>query len=430
MPNIRSQYTDSLSFFGNTTPHQLAARFGTPLYVYNEAILRQRCQQLRGLSSHPGFCVNYSAKANTNLSLLHIVQEEGCVVDAMSPGELHLNQIAGFTPDTILYVCNNVSAEEMQNAVDNNVLVSVDSLSQIDLYGRINPGGKIMVRFNPGIGAGHHQKVITAGKSTKFGVTPDDMDAVFTLLHKHNLHLAGINQHIGSLFMEADGYLNAAEFLLNLAEQLPEDALKNLEIIDFGGGFGIPYHKYDHESPLNLAELGTKLHSLMAAWSTRTGYTGRFFVEPGRFVVAECGLLLGRVHSTKNNGETRYVGTDLGFNTLMRPALYDSFHDIEIYREKAQDGERIQPDHRQEAQTIVGNICESGDILAKARPLPPVCEGDLLGVLDAGAYGYVMASTYNQRLRPAEILIGLDGEARCIRRRENFDDLLAGYEGI
>lgn len=424
MPTTRSTYTDSLSFFGNTTPQQLAERFGTPLYVYNEALLRKRCQELRALSSHSSFCVNYSAKANTNLSLLAIIREEGCVVDAMSPGELHLNQIAGFTPNEILYVCNNVSADELRNAVENKVLVSVDSLSQLDLYGSINPGGDIMVRFNPGIGAGHHQKVITAGKETKFGVTPEDMDEVFALLTKHNLRLAGINQHIGSLFMQPEGYLNAAEFLLSLAEQLPGDALKHLKIIDFGGGFGIPYRKYEQEARLDLAALGSQLHSLISTWVQRTGYSGRFFVEPGRFVVAECGLLLGRVNAVKLNSGTRYVGTDIGFNVLARPAMYDSHHDIEVYRENGS------PDARLEPQTVVGNICESGDILAKNRSLPPVQEGDILGVLDAGAYGYVMASTYNQRLRPAEVLIGLDDEARCIRRRESFDDLLAGYEGL
>lgn len=424
MPAISQNYTDKMSFFGKNSPQQLAERFGTPLYIYNEAILRERCQQLRALSSHPSFCVNYSAKANTNLTLLGIVCEEGCVVDAMSPGELHLNQIAGFRPEQILYVCNNVSADELRNAVDNKVLVSVDSLSQIELYGKVNPGGEIMVRFNPGIGAGHHQKVITAGRATKFGVTPEDMDAVFALLHKYNLRLAGINQHIGSLFMEPDGYLHAAEFLLSLVDTLPDGALQHVKIIDFGGGFGIPYRKYEQQPRLDLAALGSKLHSLISTWVTRTGYTGRFFVEPGRFIVAECGLLLGTVHATKNNGETRYVGTDLGFNVLVRPAMYDSHHDVEVYREGGF------ADDTRHLQTVVGNICESGDILAKDRLLPPTQEGDLVGVLDAGAYGYVMASTYNQRLRPAEVLIGLDGEARCIRRRESLDDLLAGYEGI
>ncbi len=424
MPNVRSSYTDNCNFFGKHTPRELAERFGTPLYVYNENILRQRCRELRGLSAHPGFRVNYSAKANTNLTLLSIVHDEGCVVDAMSPGELHLNRLAGFAPQDILYVCNNVSDEELRNAMDNGVLISVDSLSQIDRCGRLNPGGRIMVRFNPGIGAGHHQKVITAGKETKFGVTPDKMDDVFVLLHEHKLTLAGINQHIGSLFMEPQGYLEAAAFLLSLAEKLPDGALETLEIIDFGGGFGIPYHKYEQEARLDMAELGHNLHGLLTDWSQRTGYKGRFYVEPGRYVAAECGILLGRVHAVKNNGENRYVGTDLGFNVLVRPAMYDSFHDIEIYREGGE------PDASTEIQTIVGNICESGDILAEKRALPLMREDDVIGVLDAGAYGYVMASTYNQRLRPAEVLIDADGDARCIRRRETLDDLLAGYADL
>ena len=424
MPNVRSTYTDNCNFFGKHTPRELAERFGTPLYVYNESILRQRCRELRGLSAHPGFRVNYSAKANTNLTLLSIVHDEGCVVDAMSPGELHLNRLAGFAPQDILYVCNNVSDEELRNAIDNGVLISVDSLSQIDRCGRLNPGGRIMVRFNPGIGAGHHQKVITAGKETKFGVTPDKMDDVFVLLHEHKLTLTGINQHIGSLFMEPQGYLEAAAFLLSLAEKLPDGALETLEIIDFGGGFGIPYHKYEQEARLDMAELGHNLHGLLTDWSQRTGYKGRFYVEPGRYVAAECGVLLGRVHAVKNNGENRYVGTDLGFNVLVRPAMYDSFHDIEIYREGGE------PDASTEIQTIVGNICESGDILAEKRALPLMREDDVIGVLDAGAYGYVMASTYNQRLRPAEVLIDADGDARCIRRRETLDDLLAGYADL
>lgn len=424
MLNVRSTYTDNCNFFGKHTPRELAERFGTPLYVYNESILRQRCRELRGLSAHPGFRVNYSAKANTNLTLLSIVHDEGCVVDAMSPGELHLNRLAGFAPQDILYVCNNVSDEELRNAIDNGVLISVDSLSQIDRCGRLNPGGRIMVRFNPGIGAGHHQKVITAGKETKFGVTPDKMDDVFVLLHEHKLTLTGINQHIGSLFMEPQGYLEAAAFLLSLAEKLPDGALETLEIIDFGGGFGIPYHKYEQEARLDMAELGHNLHGLLTDWSQRTGYKGRFYVEPGRYVAAECGVLLGRVHAVKNNGENRYVGTDLGFNVLVRPAMYDSFHDIEIYREGGE------PDASTEIQTIVGNICESGDILAEKRALPLMREDDVIGVLDAGAYGYVMASTYNQRLRPAEVLIDADGDARCIRRRETLDDLLAGYADL
>lgn len=416
MPNIRSAYTDSVNFFGEESPLELAQRFGTPLYVYNERILRSRCRELVGLSSHPGFHVNYSAKANTNPALLSIIREEGCVVDAMSPGEIFLNMRAGYTADEILYVCNNVDAPELKNAVDRGLLVSVDSLSQLDLYGRVNPGGKVVVRFNPGIGAGHSAKVVTGGKETKFGVDPSRLDDVFSILAAHRLQLVGINQHIGSLFMDGASYVSAMNVLLDLAVYLMKRGAK-ISLIDFGGGFGIPYHKYEGEKRLDLQEFGALLNSRISEWSREHGYDGRFYIEPGRYAVAECGLVLGRVNAVKTNGTNIYAGTDIGFNVLARPMLYDAFHDMEIYRK---DG---CPDTNLIEQTVVGDICESGDILAKKRLLPRMQEGDILGVLDAGAYGYVMASTYNSRLRPAEVLIGEDGKARLIRRRETLEDL-------
>lgn len=412
------------TFFEAVSALELVKTYGTPLYVYNEHILRQRLRELRALSTHPGFCVNYSAKANTNVTLLGIIHEEGCLADAMSPGELYINLRAGFTPDTILYVCNNVSAEEIRNAVAHKVLLSVDSLDQLDVYGRVNPGGRIMVRMNPGIGAGHHQKVITAGKETKFGVNPDDMPQLCELVRLYSLRLAGLNQHIGSLFMEPEGYLAAAEFLLSLADSLPTDIRTQLEIIDFGGGFGIPYRKSEGQPRLNMTALGSQLHALLNTWSARTGYAGRFFIEPGRYAVAECGVVLGAVHAVKNNGPHRFVGTDVGFNVLMRPAMYEAHHDISFYREGSLvSGPMLE-------QTIVGNICESGDILAKKRLLPQAHTGDIMAVWDAGAYGYVMASPYNQRLRPAEVLIRADGSHCCIRRRESIEDLMASYAGL
>lgn len=417
MSDIRSTYTDECNFYGRHTPRELAETYGTPLYVYSENVLRQRCRDLMGLSKHPGFGVNYSVKANASPALLRIVREEGLVVDAMSPGELYMDELAGFTPAEILYISNNNSEAELQNAVSRGLLISVDSLSQLEIVGRINRGGKVMVRFNPGIGAGHHAKVITAGKDTKFGVTPEMLDDVIALLEKYDLTLAGINQHIGSLFMEPDGYLDAAEVLLHLAERLSASMLEKLEVIDFGGGFGIPYHKYEGQARLDMADLGNRLHALITGWSEKSGYKGRFLVEPGRYVAAECCVLLGTVFAVKNNGDKRYVGTNLGFNVLVRPAMYESFHDVEIY------GAADTQARKNMVQTIVGNICESGDILAKERELPLMCEGDVLGVLDAGAYGFTMGSNYNQRRRPAEVLIQSDGTAKLIRRRETLEDL-------
>lgn len=343
----------------------------------------------------------------------------------MSPGEIHMDKLAGFHPDQILYIANNISQEEMRHALGEGLLISVDSLSQIETLGRVNRGGRIMIRFNPGIGAGHHQKVVTAGKETKFGVTPDLLDDALALLKTYDMTLAGINHHIGSLFMEADGYIEAARVLLQLADRLPAGVLSSLEIIDFGGGPGIPYHKYDDEAPLDMDRFGTLLDQLVREWSARTGYQGRFLIEPGRFVVAECGVILTGVNNVKYNGPTCYVGTDVGFNVLARPAMYDSFHDMEIYAGPAGTADRAAKE-----QTIVGNICESGDILAKKRLLPTLHEGDVLGILDAGAYGFSMSSSYTQRCRCAEVLIDLTGKARLIRRRETPEDLARQYEGL
>ena len=418
MANVRSTYTDSVNFFGQEDPRELVARFGSPLYVYNENILRSCCRDLTGLSSHPGFRVNYSAKANTNPSLLKVIRSEGCVVDSMSPGELHVNKLAGFTKAELTYVCNNVAAEELKNAAEYCDMVSVDSLAQLELFGQSVPGGRVMVRFNPGIGAGHSEKVVTGGKKTKFGVDPDMLPQVQEIVARYGLQFVGVNQHIGSLFMEAGPYLDAVNVLLAMAEKLLALGYP-LEVIDFGGGFGMPYHKYEGQPRMDMKALGEGLHACFSEWSEKTGYKGRFFVEPGRYMVAECGLVLGTVHATKNNGPHLFAGTDIGFTVLARPMLYDAFHDVEIYRENGQPDEVAVP------QTIVGNICESGDILAKDRELPKIEQGDVIAMLDAGAYGWVMSSTYNHRLRPAEVLIGTDGKARLIRRRETLEDLTA-----
>ena len=422
MSAIRSAYTDKLAFFGGSTPQRLLAVYGSPLYVYNENILRRSCREMLRLSAHPGFRVNYSAKANANPSLLRIIREEGCLADAMSPGELHMNLHAGFLREEILYVCNNVAAAELKNAADHGLLVSVDSLAQLDLYGRVNRGGKVMLRFNPGIGAGHHRKVVTAGKATKFGLALEELDEARALLAGHGLTLAGLNQHIGSLFMEPGGYLDAMDWLLAFAAALHDEEFARLEILDFGGGFGIPYRKYANEARLDLDALGRGIHERISAFAAHTGYKGLFYVEPGRYVAAECGLLLGTVHAVKANAGRRYVGTDLGFNALMRPVLYNAYHDMEIYRAGGQGEAGSLP------QTVVGNICESGDILAEDRELPEIRIGDMLGVLDAGAYGFAMCSNYNLRLRPAEVLIKADGSSCLIRRRDNLDDLLRNVD--
>lgn len=413
-----NDYLTGPAFFGKTDPEALLQKYGSPLYVYNEDVLRRCCRDMKGIMDYPHFTANYSIKANTNLKLLEIVREEGLYADAMSPGEILFLEKAGFRHDQIFFIPNNVSADELQFALDRQVLTSLDSLSQLELLGQLAPGSRVAIRINAGIGAGHHEKVVTAGKKTKFGIAADQLDEARRIAAQYNLKIVGVNQHIGSLFMEPTPYLQAAEKFLHLAEHFPD-----LELVDLGGGFGIPYHKLAGEGRLDLELLNQGLTALVENFVSKYGRKLIFKSEPGRYIAAECGNLLGKVTSIKNNGGTTFVGTDIGFNVLARPVMYNSWHDIQVYR----DG-RLSEEQNHETVTIVGNICESGDVIAKERELPPIKIGDVLNVLDAGAYGYAMSSNYNNRLRPAEVLIGSNGEPRLIRRRETFDDLLRTFD--
>lgn len=415
MAFLRSEYTARINFFEDTNPAELVELFGSPLYVYNERILRERCRELKSLSSWDGFEVSYSVKANSNPYLLRLIRSEGLHADAMSPGELAMDFMAGYEPREILYISNNNDQAEMLNALEHGCLISVDSLSQLEMLGSLRRGARVMVRINPGIGEGHHAKVVTGGTDSKFGIAPTDIAQMAFLLKKYDLVLAGLNQHIGSLFMSPDNYLAAAGLLLQIVDHLPADLFSQLSLIDFGGGFGIPYHKYKREDRLNLAELGNGLHALISSWAERSRFNGSFVIEPGRYVVGESGLLLGNVTAIKDNGHKHFVGTNIGFNVLMRPMLYGSWHDIENYSQE----ERGEPF----LQTVVGNICESGDIIAKDRLLTPMLPGDIIGILDAGAYGFSMASNYNERLLPAEVLLPEKGRPRLIRRRQTLADL-------
>lgn len=410
-------YSQQNNFYGNNKPEGLVKTYGSPLYVYNETILRERCRDMVRFIPYPAIKANYSTKANSNLELLRIIRQEGLNADAMSPGEIHVLLAAGFKPEEILYIGNNVSSEEMMFAVERGIVISVDSVAQLRLYAMTNPGGKVVVRFNPGIGAGHHEKVVTAGSKTKFGVNLDFIDEVKSIIKEYGLKLIGINQHIGSLFMEGDNYIEGVKSILSIASNF-----EGLEFIDLGGGFGIPYKKQEGQKRLDLKGFGEKLADILGQWTKGYGADVKFKIEPGRYIVAESGVLLGTVHVIKQNSGVTYIGTDIGFNVFARPVMYDSHHDIEVYG--SDSGENSRGSMK---ATVVGNICESGDIIAKGRMLPEVAEGDILGIMDAGAYGYCMSSNYNNRLRPAEVLIKADGNAVLIRKRESLEDLMRGF---
>ena len=410
------QEEQTAGFYGKINPRELIAKYGSPIYVYNEKILKEKCKEIKNLLTYPHFTVNYSAKANCNLTLLEIIREEGVDADAMSPGEIYVELKAGFKKDQILYIGNNVSGEEMKYAIEQGVQISVDSLSQLELFGSLSPGGQVAVRFNPGVGIGHHAKVITGGDKTKFGIAVQDIAEVKKIAAQYRLKIIGINQHIGSLFLESEAYISGVKELLRIASHFSE-----LDFVNFGGGFGIPYHKKTDALRLDLAQLGKKVDQVLEQWIKEYGRSITFKVEPGRYLVAECGVLLGSVHAIKKNYNIKYIGTDLGFNVLMRPVLYDAYHEIEVYSHDKRHTDKW------EEVTIVGNICETGDMIAQNRRLPEILEGDILGILDAGAYGYVMSSNYNNRLRPAEVLIRENGEDQLIRKRESLKDLLRHF---
>jgi diaminopimelate decarboxylase len=216
--------------------------------------------------------------------------------------------------------------------------------------------------------------------------------------------------------MDSNAYLQSTASILSIATQFDD-----LEFIDLGGGFGIPYKKQSDQPRLDLTELGEQLSNIIHNWVKGFGKEIEFKIEPGRYIVAEAGILLGKVNAVKTNYTIKYIGTDLGFNVLIRPAMYDSHHDVEIYRQSDV------PSLKEESVRIVGNICETGDIIAKDRVLPEIFENDILGVMDSGAYGYSMSSNYNNRLRPAEVLIETDGNPRLIRRRDTLEDLVQNF---
>jgi diaminopimelate decarboxylase len=405
-------------FFNEINPFSLIKKFGSPLYVYNENILRQRCKDLCKLVSIENFKVNYSPKANGNLELLKIIKEEGCNIDATSQGEIFLSLKAGFNPEEILFIANNINKDEMKYAIDNGIICSLDSISQFETYGELNPNSSVFFRFNPGIGAGHHKKVITAGKNTKFGIGTESIPQLKIVLKKYNLKIIGINQHIGSLFLDPTNYIDAAKKLLEIAREF-----NDLKYIDFGGGFGVPYINFK-EKRLDLKYMGEVLTKLLESWQKSNKKDIIFKIEPGRYIVAESGLLIGEVNAIKENNNIKYIGTDIGFNVLMRPVLYNSYHEIEVYRDIKINSEVGKQD---EVVTFVGNICETGDILAENRSQAKIYKGDLIGVCNAGAYGFSMSSNYNGRLKPAEVLIKKNNEVSLIRKRDTLESLILNF---
>jgi diaminopimelate decarboxylase len=407
-------------FIDGVSAQALAAKFDTPLYVVSERRIRNNYQRLYNTlkRNYPKVRLNYAMKANSNLVVLKILETEGCNVDAVSPGEVFLALRGGFTPDRILFTGTSVRTDELQFLVDSDVTINVDSQSELERLLKIGVPKTLSVRVNPEVGAGHHEHCITAGKESKFGLWEQDVVKAYQTAKQAGVELFGIHMHIGSGILAVTPFLAALDKFLSIAKHVHETAGVNFEFIDVGGGIGVPYKPEAQALDLQvfsdkvLAQFKTKIveYGLGEPW---------FCMEPGRYLVADACVLLTAVNTLKVTPYHNYAGVDAGFNTLVRPAMYGSYHPILVANKLVATAE--------EKYNIAGPLCESGDLLATDRCLPCLEEGDLLAVLNAGAYGYSMSSQYNARPRAAEVLVN-DGKYRQIREREQFTDLLRGQQ--
>ena len=399
---------------------ELADKFDTPLYVLAERRLRENYRRLyNALKKHfSKVRIYYSAKANTSLSVLKILENEGACLDTVSPGEVFLALKAGFKPEKVLFTGTSVRDDELKFLVDSGVTINIDSLSQLKRLLKIHVPEIISVRVNPEIGAGHHEHCITAGKDSKFGIWEEDVIKAYRMAREAGIERFGIQMHIGSGILTVEPFILAAEKLLEIARRVHEEVDVNFEFIDFGGGLGVPYRP--EEKSLNLDLFAEKVLGLYVKRIEEYNL-GKpwFFIEPGRYIVCDAEVLLTRVNTLKVTPFKKFIGVDAGFNTLIRPAMYGSYHPIVVANKLGMAEE--------ETYDVAGPLCESGDLLAKNRRLPRICEGDLLAILNAGAYGFSMSSQYNSRPRPAEVIVK-NGEYALIRQREDFESLLIGQK--
>ncbi|MBY0110863.1 diaminopimelate decarboxylase [Patescibacteria group bacterium] len=368
----------------------------TPCYVYDRAVIEKRCRDLK--TYFPGVKIFYAVKANSNPELLKIIRKEGLGIECVSPGEIRAGQAAGMTKEKISFTCSNLSESDLVFAARNAGYVHIDSLVQLETWGKKKLGRDVSLRINEGIGTGHHRHVVTGGPDSKFGISLKDLPAARKIVKKYGLRVVSLEQHIGSnvLDKDADIFLKSVRKLLRSAEEFPE-----VRHVDFGGGFGIPYRPTDRA--LNLKTLGKEFTSLTNAFAEKRGGKVTFALEPGRYVVAESGTLLTTVVDMKSTSKHQFVGVNSGFNHLIRPAMYGSYHPIENLSRKG----------TKKTVTIAGNVCESGDIFATHRSIVAPKIGDVLAIGNAGAYGMSMASVYNLRELPREFILE-KGKAREI----------------
>lgn len=386
---------------------QVVEAYGHPLYIYDADKIESQYHRLTSAFSKVGkLRINYAAKALSNVSILNLFRKLGASLDTVSIQEVRLGLYAGFSPEHIIYTPNGVSFEEIEEVATLGVQINIDNLSVLEHFGSKHPEIPVCIRINPHVMAGGNSNISVGHIDSKFGISIHQMPHLLRIVENTGMHINGIHMHTGSDILDIEVFLYAAEILFDAAKHFPD-----LDFIDFGSGFKVPYSKDDIST--DIEELGKKLTKRFLAFEKEYGRELTLCFEPGKFLVSEAGSFLAKVNVVKQTTSTVFAGIDSGFNHLIRPMFYGSKHQIDNISN---------PKGKERFYTVVGYICET-DTFATNRRIPEIKEGDILCFRNAGAYCFSMASNYNSRFRPAEVL-WRNGQYVLIRERENFDDLL------
>jgi len=389
----------------------VAKEFGSPVYVYDANKIRSQYKRLTAAFSEAReLRIHYAVKALSNMSILGLLRDMGAGLDTVSIQEVRLGLDAGVNPKKIIYTPNGVSLDEIKTAAELGVQINIDNLSILEQLGAERPDIPVCIRINPHVMAGGNANISVGHIDSKFGISIHQIPHIMRIVENTGMHVNGIHMHTGSDILDIDVFLYATEILFETAAKFDK-----LEFIDFGSGFKVPYREGDVET--DIEELGERLCKRFAQFCGEHGRELAMAFEPGKFLVSEAGHFVTQVNVVKQTTSTVFAQIDSGFNHLIRPMLYGSWHNIENISN---------PQGRQRFYSVVGYICET-DTFATNRRLPEITEGDLLSFSNAGAYCFSMTSNYNSRYRPAEVLL-LNGEAHLIRERETYEDLVRGQK--
>lgn len=385
----------------------IAHTYGSPVYVYDANKISAQYERLtKAFAAVPSLRINYAMKALSNVSVLKLMRKLGAGLDTVSIQEVKLGLHAGFAPEQIIFTPNGVSMEEIEEAASLGVQLNIDNLSILEQFGSKHPQVPVCIRINPHVMAGGNSKISVGHIDSKFGISIHQIPHILRIVENTKMHINGIHMHTGSDILDIDVFLYAAEILFDTAKHFRE-----LKFIDFGSGFKVPYKEGDIQT--DIEELGEKLSQRFLEFCKLYGRDLTLAFEPGKFLVSEAGFLLVKVNVVKQTTSTVFAGIDSGFNHLIRPMFYGATHFIENISN---------PEGKKRFYSVVGYICET-DTFASNRQIAEISEGDILCFRNAGAYCYTMASNYNSRPRPAEVL-WIDGQAKLIRKAETLEDLL------